>query len=116
MSSGVQETFKIPQNRGVHLWFPEQNKWLPARPYQTEAFGNIHPTTSKISYNKDGYKFQIERDGNQFYGGLYFIKENGAKVPIINGDVKIFLLDQNPVDWYPARNYQKWAYSSTSKS
>ena len=40
-----------------------------------------------------------------------YIRDGTVVYPIADfEDVRVFLLDLNPVDWYAARNYQIWAY------
>ena len=40
-----------------------------------------------------------------------FISDGQCEIPIADfDDVKVFLQDLNPVDWYNARDYQVWAY------
>lgn len=88
--------------------------WFPAREYQKEAFRmftNQPHTNDPIRYNKKGYKFTVKREADEFYGGIYLVREDGTKSPIADwNNVKVFLLDIDPVNWYEARNYQTWAY------
>jgi hypothetical protein len=40
-----------------------------------------------------------------------FLSDGQGEIPIADfDDVKVFLQDLNPVDWYNARDYQVWAY------
>ena len=87
--------------------------WVNARDYQARVFESIDEMTSTVSFDEDGIKFEIQRCGNSTYGGLHMIKEDGNRIPISNfspGAVKVFLLDQDPVQWYDSRMYQQWAY------
>ena len=87
------------------------NRWVPANPDYCQAYKNYknqpiyHPeepvTTGTLTVyrtNNDVYLPTYIRDGDNIY-------------PIADfEDVRVFLLDLNPVDWYAARNYQIWAY------
>jgi ferredoxin len=87
------------------------NHWVPANPDYCQAYKNYknqpiyHPeepvTTRSLTVyrtNNDVYLPTYIRDGDNIY-------------PIADfEDVRVFLLDLNPVDWYAARNYQIWAY------
>ena len=87
------------------------NHWVPANPDYCQAYQNYknqpiyHPeepvTTRSLTVyrtNNDVYLPTYIRDGDNIY-------------PIADfEDVRVFLLDLNPVDWYVARNYQIWAY------
>lgn len=89
--------------------------WYKAKKYQEIAFKNFVNYTNfekPYIYNngmtgQDRIYFRIER----INGINYLIKENNEYVPIADlNDVKVFLLDKDPVNWYSARNYQTWAY------
>ena len=93
----------------------ESGIWVPAHYSQIEAFKkfkNIGNSSGETKYeNNNGIKFTINRIGDKFHGGIYLTHENGQQYPIADwNDVKVFLLDQTPVNWYNARNYQQWAY------
>jgi len=85
--------------------------WVFANPDYSEAFRNYKNrpmysreeqvlTGSLIVYrmNNDVYLPTYIRDGNDVY-------------PIADfEDVRVFLVDADPTDWYAGRNYQIWAY------
>ena len=87
------------------------NCWVLANPDYCQAYQNYknqpiyHPeesvTTESLTVyrmNNDVYLPTYIRDGDNIY-------------PIADfEDVRVFLLDSSPVDWYAARNYQIWAY------
>jgi ferredoxin len=89
----------------------QNNRWVLANPDYFQAYQNYknqpiyHPeepvTTRSLTVyrtNNDVYLPTYIRDGDNIY-------------PIADfEDVRVFLLDLNPVDWYAARNYQIWAY------
>lgn len=82
--------------------------WVDARPYQVEAFiGFKENNDYKYDYNNNGYIFSIQRVNN----ATYLIREDNIKIPIADfNDVKVFLLQGANTEWYPARNYQIFAY------
>lgn len=84
------------------------NEWIDPRPYQKEAFLLFkNNNETPLYYNKDGYKFGIKRISK----AIYMIREDNTRVPIVDwNDVYVFLLDQNPPNWYSAREYQIHAY------
>ena len=87
------------------------NHWVPANPDYVQAYKNYknqpiyHPeepvTTGGLT---------VYRTNNDVYLPTY-IRDGTVVYPIADfEDVRVFLLDLNPVDWYAARNYQIWAY------
>ena len=87
------------------------NHWVPANPDYCQAYQNYknqpiyHPeepvTTDRLT---------VYRTNNDVYLPTY-IRDGTVVYPIADfEDVRVFLLDLNPVDWYAARNYQIWAY------
>jgi hypothetical protein len=85
--------------------------WNYANPDYCQAYKNYknqpiyHPeepvTTGRLT---------VYRTNNDVYLPT-FIRDGDAIYPIADfEDVRVFLLDLNPVDWYAARNYQVWAY------
>jgi hypothetical protein len=52
----------------------------------------------------------ISRQNNDPYNAS-FIDTGSQKIPICDwNDVKVFLVDREPVNWHVARDYQTWAY------
>jgi len=91
------------------------NKWILPNNYQIEAFikfknnENHFQGEREHNFNYNGINYSIKRLGDQYYGGIHIIN-NDINIPIADwNDVKVFLLD-NVVNWYDARNYQKWCY------
>jgi len=92
-----------------------EDKWIPALDYQKNAFINYK---NSLSFNEKVYTFiygnvslNICRIDNDYNKGIILQDINGKIIPIADwSNVKIFLLDQNPVNWYNARNYQSYAY------
>lgn len=87
------------------------NAWFDALWYQVEAFKQYKLQNSisntELIYNNYGYNFKIKR----INGGIYLIRNDDTKMPICDWhDVKVFLVDSTPPNWYPARDYQTWSY------
>jgi hypothetical protein len=62
----------------------------------------------EIPYIEDG--FTISRENNDPFNATY-IDTGSQKIPICDWeDVKVFLVDREPVNWHNARDYQTWAY------
>jgi len=56
-------------------------------------------------------EFTILRQNNQRRGPIYLKSPTSSMIPIADWkDVKVFLLDKTPVNWYPAYEYQTWSY------
>jgi hypothetical protein len=115
----IQEEFHRGRERirEPSIFVHNHKKWLLARKYQKDAFIKYKEIESKniycktYNYDKDDIKFSVGRLDNQAYAGIYMFKEDGSKIPIADfNDVKVFLLDKDPVQWHDARNYQAWAY------
>ena len=62
----------------------------------------------EVPYTEDN--MTILRENNDPFNASY-IDTGSQKIPICDwNDVKLFLVDREPVDWHIARDYQKWAY------
>jgi hypothetical protein len=102
-------------------------QWIEARWYQKIAFkrfknkealvaaqyGYHREEEYKYDYNEGGYKFTITRNvpDNRYYDKIYIVRDDGTNMPIADWqDVKVFLTDLQPVNWYNSRGYQTWAY------
>ena len=85
--------------------------WTQAGPKFTAMFEKYVYQNSfyrEVPYIEDG--ITIFRENNEPYNACY-IDTGSQKIPICNwNDVKIFLVDREPVDWHNARDYQTWAY------
>lgn len=93
------------------------NSWIDAREYQKQAFrafqaNNILRTmTIPYHYNNQGIKFTISRVDNQSHGGIILTRDNGTTSPIADWlDVKVFLVNIQPIGWHDAYKYQIWCY------
>lgn len=93
----------------------DDGEWIPARDYQVEAFNRFKSPQNQerpVEYDNNSennrIKFKIERMSDQ---RIYIMRDNGTRMPIVDkNDVKVFLLDKDPVTWYDARNYQTWTF------
>jgi len=88
-----------------------EDKWVPACDYQKNTFINYKNNVRFIekTYNCDN--LSIRRIDNDYNKGIILQSSDGITTPIADwSNVKVFLIDQNPVNWYSSRNYQTWAY------
>ena len=93
------------------------NNWIHADINQTEGYNEYISLSPGIlyEYENNDIKFSITRHNFDYNEGLYIIYENGTIIPIVDfNNVRVFLVDQPPLQhhylWYPARQYQAWAY------
>ena len=91
----------------------ENGIWINALWHQLDAFkqfkthNNFLSSEYELTYSKYGYNFKIKKINR----AIYLIRENGTKMPICDWhNVKVFLTNQSPVNWYAARYYQIWSY------
>jgi hypothetical protein len=99
------------------------NEWLCALNHQKEAFitfiqSNRYIHNSIYNYVFDNMNITIRRGINSSdddnielcYQPIYLIY-NDEYYPIFDfSSIKVFLVDQEPVNWYRAKTYQSWAY------
>ncbi len=85
--------------------------WVLANPDYFEAFRNCknRPMYSREEPVETG-SLTVYRTNNDAYLPTY-IRDGNEVYPIADfEDVRVFLVDANPTDWYAGRNYQIWAY------
>lgn len=85
--------------------------WIHANPDYCQAYQNYknQPLYHREEPITTG-RLTVYRTNNDVYLPTY-IKDGSAIYPIADfEDVRVFLLDLSPIDWYAARNYQIWAY------
>jgi hypothetical protein len=88
--NGIWHTANPDQNIAFQN-YKNRSIYIPERPVTTNGL-TVYRT------NDDPYLPSYITDGNTVF-------------PIANfSDVKVFLQDLQPVDWYDARNYQVWAF------
>ena len=89
----------------------QNNQWIIANPDYNLAYQNYknRPMYSPEIPITTG-NLTVYRKHNDCYLPTY-ITDGQNEIPIADfDDVKVFLQDLNPVDWYKARDYQVWAY------
>ena len=89
-------------------------QWVPAPPDFAGAYMQYksRPAYSPevpLEYNT---QFIVYRESNDCYMPTRIQRtDTWEAYPIMDcADVKVFLQDAEPVNWYPARNYQMWAF------
>jgi hypothetical protein len=85
--------------------------WVLANPDYCEAFRNYK---NRQMYSREEPvstgALTVYRTNNDHYLPTY-IRDGESVYPIADfEDVRVFLVDANPTDWYAGRNYQIWAY------
>ena len=89
-------------------------QWVPAPPDWAAAYLHYkaRPVYSREEpFNYDN-RFLVYREENNCYMPTRIQCSDTGDVHAIMdcADVKVFLQDAEPVNWYPARNYQMWAF------
>lgn len=93
------------------------NNWISADIHQATGYREFIAYSPGIIYNYENndIKFSITHHNFDFNNGLFIIYDDQTRIPIVDfNNVRVFLLDQpvlqNHHYWYPARQYQAWAY------
>jgi len=89
------------------------SEWVPAPPEWVAAYINYKNRHSYSPETPATYAdLTVYREGNDCYMPTRIrCIATGTIHPIMDcADVCVFLQDADPVNWYPARNYQMWAY------
>ena len=90
------------------------DQWVPAPPEWAAAYLHYkaRPMYSHEVPSNYENRFLVYREENNCYMPTRMQRsDTGDTYPIMDcDDVKVFLQDADPVDWYPARNYQMWAF------
>lgn len=92
----------------------EDEWWIDAPDNYAQAFHIYRDAVSRI-YKEAPYEtsqLKIYRtNNNPYYPSYVYDKITNKIYPIVDWtDVKVFLIDVDRPDWYPARDYQTWAY------
>lgn len=97
----------IQRINGSDQWVPAPRDWAAAY-LQYKAKPAYSPDAPSNYENR----FLVYREENNCYMPTRIqCSDTGDVHPIMDcADVKVFLQDAEPVDWYPARNYQVWAF------
>ena len=89
-------------------------QWVPAPPDWAAAYMHhkSRPAYSPEAPSNYNNRFLVYREENNCYMPTRIqCSDTGDVHPIMDcADVKVFLQDAEPVNWYPARNYQMWAF------
>ena len=89
----------------------QNNCWIYANPNYCQSYQNYK--NQPIYHQEEPVttgSLTVYRTNNDVYLPTY-IRDGDNIYPIADfEDIRVFLLDSNPVDWYAARNYQIWAY------
>ena len=89
-------------------------QWVPAPPEWAAAYLHYkaRPMYSQEVPSNYNNQFLVYRQENNHYMPTRIqCSDTGDVHPIMDcADVRVFLQDANPVNWYPARNYQMWAF------
>ena len=89
-------------------------KWVPAPPDFAAAYLHYksRPAYSPEVPSDYENRFIVYRQSNDCYMPTRIQRtDTWETYPIMDcADVKVFLQDAEPVNWYPARNYQMWAF------
>jgi hypothetical protein len=98
----------------IRVQQPGSAQWVPAPPDWTAAYLHYksRPMYSQEVPSNYENRFLVYREDNNCYMPTRIqCSDTGDTYPIMDcADVKVFLQDADPVNWYPARNYQVWAF------
>ena len=90
------------------------DQWVPAPPDWVAAYLHYksRPMYSQEVPSNYENRFLVYREDNNCYMPTRIQRSDTADTyPIMDcADVMVFLQDADPVNWYPARNYQMWAF------
>jgi len=90
------------------------DQWVPAPPDLAAAYLHYKAKPAYCPEAPSNYenRFLVYREENNCYMPTRIqCSDTGDVHPIMDcADVKVFLQDAEPVNWYPARNYQMWAF------
>jgi Zinc finger, C3HC4 type (RING finger) len=90
------------------------DQWVPAPPDWAAAYMHhkSRPAYSQEAPSNYENRLLVYREENNCYMPTRIqCSDTGDVHPIMDcADVKVFLQDAEPVNWYPARNYQMWAF------
>jgi len=106
----------VPMNHDIRTLrtIGDRMQWLPAPPEWAAAYMHhkSRPAYSPEAPSNYNNRFLVYREENNCYmPSRIQCSETGDVHAIMDcADVKVFLQDADPVDWYPARNYQMWAF------
>lgn len=92
---------------GTPQWVPAPPEWVAA--YMHHKARPLYGPEVPSNYENRLLVYRVEN--NCYMPTRIQRSDTGDTYPIMDcADVKVFLQDADPVDWYPARNYQMWAF------
>jgi len=107
-------TYQESMHHDIRVQRPGSAQWVPAPPDWVAAYLHYKakPTYSPEAPSNYENRFLVYREDNNCYMPTRIQCSDTGDVHAIMdcADVKVFLQDADPVDWYPARNYQVWAF------
>ena len=102
------------RDHDIRVQRPGSAQWVPAPPDWAAAYLHYKakPTYSPEAPSNYENRFLVYREENNCYMPTRIqCLDTGDVHPIMDcADVRVFLQDADPVNWYPARNYQVWAF------
>ena len=102
------------RDHDIRVQRPGSAQWVPAPPDWAAAYLHYKakPTYSPEAPSNYENRFLVYREENNCYMPTRIqCSDTGDVHPIMDcADVRVFLQDADPVNWYPARNYQVWAF------
>jgi hypothetical protein len=98
----------------IRVQRPGSAQWVPAPPDWTAAYLHYKAKPMYAPEAPSNYenRFLVYREDNNCYMPTRIQCSDTGDVHAIMdcADVRVFLQDAEPVNWYPARNYQVWAF------
>ena len=89
-------------------------QWVPAPPEWAAAYLQYKDRpmySQEVPFNYNNRFLVYRQENNHYMPTRIQCSDTGDVHPILDcADVRVFLQDANPVNWYPARNYQMWAF------
>ena len=102
------------RDHDIRVQRPGSAQWVPAPLDWAAAYLHYKakPTYSPEAPSNYENRFLVYREDNNCYMPTRIqCSDTGDVHPIMDcADVRVFLQDADPVNWYPARNYQVWAF------
>ena len=100
---------RVKMNAHGNVWEPAPPEWAAA--YLNYKSRPMYGPEVPVSFNN---MLTVFRANNDCYASTHIRRTDAVEddaYPIMDcADVKVFLQDAEPVNWYPARNYQMWAF------
>jgi hypothetical protein len=102
------------RHHDIRIQRPGSTQWVPAPPDWAAAYLHYksRPMYSPEVPSNYENRFLVYRQENNCYMPTRIQCSDTGDVHAIMdcADVRVFLQDAEPVNWYPARNYQMWAF------